>query len=168
MPILTTILPHCHMASPNSFLHTIHSSLQQKHVNTFIQVPLCSTFFQTMCSLTQFFFISFLLLPILLITLFYFFLTPSHYRTSLFPSLPVFVIYFSQNNCLRNQISTYLIQFPWQYGFDTLKFIILAPLTPFATHRLAMPLFPVFCDLLSSNDTGFHTIGLLLSFDSWF
>ena len=97
-----------------------------------------------------------------------FFLEAITLHDLLFASSQVFILYFSQDNCLRNQIVTYLIQFPWQYGFNTLQFIILAPLIPFATHRLAMPLFPVFCDLLSSNDIGFHTIGLLLTFNSWF
>ena len=80
-----------------------------------------------------------------------------------FFSLQIFMLYFSQNNCLRYQISTYLITFPWQYGFNTLQIIILAPLTPFTTHRLATPPFPVSHDLPSGNDIGFHTIGLLLS-----
>ena len=96
-----------------------------------------------------------------------------------YPTRPYFLFFFSpqvfhtlfsfsQNNCLRNEISTYLIKFPWQYEFNALQIITLAPLTPFATHRLATSLFPVFHDLPFGNDIGFHTISLLLPFDSWF
>ena len=97
-----------------------------------------------------------------------FFLNPTTLQDlpSNFFSLQVFHALFFPNINLRNQISTYLIKFPWQYGFDALQIIILAPLTPFVTHRLAMPLFPVSHDLPSGKDIGFHTIGLLLTF--WF
>ena len=75
---------------------------------------------------------------------------------------------FLQNNCLRNEISTYLIKFPWQYEFDALQIITLVPSIPFATHGLTTSLFLVSHDLPSSNDIGLHTIRLLLTFDSWF
>ena len=75
---------------------------------------------------------------------------------------------FFTNNCLRNEISTYLINFPWQYEFNALQIITLAPLTPFTTHGLTTSLFPDFCDLPSGNDIGLHTIRLLLIFYSWF
>ena len=105
-----------------------------------------------MCSLPKFFSNHFSL-PLLFDYL-VLFLTPSHHRTLIF-LFANFHTLFTQNNCLWNQVSTYLIQFPWQYGFDTLHFITLAPLTPFSTCRLATPLFPVSCHLLSSNDIGF-------------
>ena len=96
------------------------------------------------------------------------FLTPLCHRilllTLLFKSFHALLLF--QCNCLKSEISTHLIKFPWQYEFDALQIVTLAPLTPFATHRLATPLFPVSHDLLPNNDIGFHTIRLLLTFDS--
>ena len=113
------------------------------------------------------------ILPVLCLPCFkFFFFNPTTLQdlTTNFFSFPqVCMCYslFSQNNCLRNEISTYLVKFLWQYEFNALQIITLAPLTPFVTHGLATSLFPVSCDLPSGNDIGLHTIRLLLTFDSW-
>ena len=47
-------------------------------------------------------------------------------------------------NLLKNKVCTYLIQSSWQYGFASLLFITLVPLTPFTTQWLATHIFPCF------------------------
>ena len=94
--------------------------------------------------------------------------TPALLFPSLFSCQPAYAILYPKN-LLRYESCTYLIKFPWKYKSDALQNIISsAPSTPFATHTLATCLFPVSCDLSSSNDIGFHTIELLLTFNSWF
>ena len=84
----------------------------------------------------------------------------------IFVSLHMFL--FSYKNLLRYESCPYLIKFPWQYESNALHNVISStPLTPFATHIDYLP-FPVSHDLSSGNDLGFHTIELLLTFDSWF
>ena len=57
--------------------------------------------------------------------------------------------------------------FPWQYKYNELPNIISsAPLTPFMTHTLTTYLYPVSCDLSSSNDIGFTHNGAIINF--WF
>ena len=110
------------------------------------------------------------ILPILCLPCFKFFLffntntlqDPSHKHAC------AILLFFLTNNFLENNISTYLVKFPWSYEFDALQFITLALLTTFTPHRLAASLFSVSCDLPSSNDIGLHTIGVLLTSNSWF
>ena len=70
------------------------------------------------------------------------------------PPTSMHMLFFFTHNYLGNEISTYLIRFPWQYAFNALQIVTLTPLTPFATHRLATSPFPVSRDLPSSNDIG--------------
>ena len=70
-------------------------------------------------------------------------------------------------NCFRIKSSTYLVKFPWCYEFATLQIITLAPFTPFTTCWLATPFFQVSHNPLSSNDTGCHTVWILITLNSW-
>ena len=157
--ILTTASPHCHTASTNSFHHLFQSSLQQeetaKHnytgstmLNIFADHMLLNIF-----SLSTFY--PFFAYPVLNFSQPHYPTRPYSFFSFLSASLHM-LFSFSQNNCLRNEISTYLIKIPWQYEFSALQIIILAPSTPFVTHRLATSLFPVSHNPSSSNDIGFH------------
>ena len=103
--------------------------------NTLIQVPLCSTFFHMLLNIFCSTFYPFFAYPV-----FIFFLYQPHYPTRSFPTSMQALFSVFTNNCLGNEISTYLIKFPWQYEFDALQIITLAPLTPFVVHRLATSL----------------------------
>ena len=84
------------------------------------------------------------ILPILCLPCFNFFLffsTPLPYK--IFPANMHMLSSYFTNNCLGNEISTYLIKFPWQYDFDALQITTLTPSTPFMTHKLATSFFSV-------------------------
>ena len=134
--------------------------------DTIIQAPLCQRYIfwiQTTCPIK----LSNLYLTLLCFA-FLISILPQHITG---PSFSFFCACFYAlllANCFRIKSSTHLIQFPWQYGFATLQIITLVPLTPFATCWLATPFFQVSHDLLSSNDTGHHTVQILITLDSWF
>ena len=70
---------------------------------------------------------------------------------------------------LRYESCTYLIKFLWQYESDILqKCHQLSTFDPICDTHIGYLPSPISSDLSSGNDIGFHTIELLLTFDSGF
>ena len=79
------------------------------------------------------------------------------------------ILYFLTKDLLRYESCTYPIKFLWQYDSNALqKCHQSAPLTSFTIPTLATCFSPISHDLSCSSDIGFHTIELLLTFNSQF
>ena len=155
-----------------SFLTTTKETGKHPHTGS-TTLNIFFFFFQNTCSLT---FFPQHILPILCLPSFkfFFFSTPLPYKTLLlnlfsFPaSMHACYSPFSQNNCLRNEINTYLVKFPWQIGIQCPPNYHPSTFNPIHDTQIGYFTFPtVSHDLPSGNDIGLHTIRLLLTFDSW-